>query len=114
MMISGLPSGAAEGGPVSSSQPSLEWKFSQVFGERGIGEEVQEGTTILCPFETFRIFSVRHLHLPQAVDCLSSHVNLFRSTNEDADPPWDFLFSTECYSAGAQIVTDGFEEHAKC
>uniref|UniRef100_A0A7I4A841 Serine/threonine-protein phosphatase 2A 55 kDa regulatory subunit B n=1 Tax=Physcomitrium patens TaxID=3218 RepID=A0A7I4A841_PHYPA len=41
-MISGLPSGAAEGGPVSSSQPSLEWKFSQVFGERGIGEEVQE------------------------------------------------------------------------
>ena len=28
--------------PVASSQP-LEWKFSQVFGERTAGEEVQEG-----------------------------------------------------------------------
>lgn len=31
---------AAPGGP---GQP-LEWKFSQVFGERAAGEEVQEGT----------------------------------------------------------------------
>lgn len=28
--------------PVGSSQPPLEWKFSQVFGERTAGEEVQE------------------------------------------------------------------------
>lgn len=28
--------------PAASSQP-LEWKFSQVFGERTAGEEVQEG-----------------------------------------------------------------------
>jgi len=31
---------AAAGAPL----PALEWKFSQVFGERAIGEEVQEGT----------------------------------------------------------------------
>lgn len=31
--------GAAAGAPL----PALEWKFSQVFGERAIGEEVQEG-----------------------------------------------------------------------
>lgn len=30
---------AAPGGP----PPALDWKFSQVFGERTAGEEVQEG-----------------------------------------------------------------------
>jgi len=31
-------------GEVSAAPPSpLEWKFSQVFGERAAGEEVQEG-----------------------------------------------------------------------
>jgi len=29
--------------------PPLEWKFSQVFGERAAGEEVQEGTVSLDP-----------------------------------------------------------------
>lgn len=43
-----IPAGAtgavpAGGGP---GQPYLEWKFSQVFGERAAGEEVQEGTTV--------------------------------------------------------------------
>jgi len=36
----------APGLPSSSSSqplPALEWKFSQVFGERAAGEEVQEG-----------------------------------------------------------------------
>lgn len=28
--------------PVGGSQP-LDWKFSQVFGERTAGEEIQEG-----------------------------------------------------------------------
>lgn len=51
MMISsasGAP--AAAGAPVATAAgsddaplPALEWKFSQVFGERAIGEEVQEG-----------------------------------------------------------------------
>lgn len=31
------------GGSEAAAQP-LEWKFSQVFGERTAGEEVQEGT----------------------------------------------------------------------
>ncbi len=33
--------GAGAGG--RQPQPALEWKFSQVFGERAAGEEVQEG-----------------------------------------------------------------------
>ncbi|XP_024359596.1 serine/threonine protein phosphatase 2A 55 kDa regulatory subunit B beta isoform isoform X2 [Physcomitrium patens] len=47
-MISGA-SGAPAGAPVPTATgsvaaplPALEWKFSQVFGERAIGEEVQE------------------------------------------------------------------------
>ncbi len=31
------------GGGGRQPQPALEWKFSQVFGERAAGEEVQEG-----------------------------------------------------------------------
>jgi hypothetical protein len=44
--------GAMNGGdevvaaPVGPPQP-LEWKFSQVFGERTAGEEVQEGITVI-------------------------------------------------------------------
>ncbi|XP_073391492.1 serine/threonine protein phosphatase 2A 55 kDa regulatory subunit B beta isoform isoform X4 [Physcomitrium patens] len=45
-MISGLPIGAADGGPGPSSQSPLEWKFSQVFGERAVGEEVQDDDII--------------------------------------------------------------------
>ena len=36
--------GGGGGGEVSAAPPPpLEWKFSQVFGERAAGEEVQEG-----------------------------------------------------------------------
>ena len=35
---------------VGSSQP-LEWKFAQVFGERTVGEEVQEGSISNSDFE---------------------------------------------------------------
>ena len=42
--------GSAEA--AAPSPPPLEWKFSQVFGERTVGEEVQEGT---CFFQPFRI-----------------------------------------------------------
>ena len=37
--------------PVGPPQP-LEWKFSQVFGERTAGEEVQEGNflVLICAF----------------------------------------------------------------
>jgi serine/threonine-protein phosphatase 2A regulatory subunit B len=36
----------------ASADPSLplEWRFSQVFGERSAGEEVQEGYTSLFDF----------------------------------------------------------------
>lgn len=44
--------GAEGAGPPaeSSCPPPLEWKFSQVFGERIAGEEVQEGTPFCFPF----------------------------------------------------------------
>lgn len=34
--------------PSSQPLPPLEWKFSQVFGERAAGEEVQEGKLLIC------------------------------------------------------------------
>ena len=42
---SGAPAPGVPGQPL----PPLEWKFSQVFGERAVGEEVQEGTTLTFP-----------------------------------------------------------------
>lgn len=36
--------GGAEPEVAAAPPPPLEWKFSQVFGERTAGEEVQEGT----------------------------------------------------------------------
>lgn len=38
--------GGGEGASASAAPP-LEWKFSQVFGERTAGEEVQEGKSLL-------------------------------------------------------------------
>ena len=35
--------GGGGGGEVASAAAPLDWKFSQVFGERTAGEEVQEG-----------------------------------------------------------------------
>ena len=42
MIAGGAPAPGVPGQP----SPALEWKFSQVFGERAAGEEVQEGTDI--------------------------------------------------------------------
>ena len=49
----GLAAPATSGAAVSP----LEWKFSQVFGERTAGEEVQEGNSNTLPliFVSFRI-----------------------------------------------------------
>lgn len=46
-MVLGAMNGGDEvvAAPVGPPQP-LEWKFSQVFGERTAGEEVQEGISI--------------------------------------------------------------------
>ena len=45
--------------PTSSQPlPSLDWKFSQVFGERAAGEEVQEG--VLSHFPCFGSCIVLH------------------------------------------------------
>ena len=41
--------------PVDPPQP-LEWKFSQVFGERTAGEEVQEGIYKYIYYIMFSIF----------------------------------------------------------
>lgn len=42
---------SGDGGEVASAAagppPPLEWKFSQVFGERTAGEEVQEGKKMI-------------------------------------------------------------------
>lgn len=35
------------GGSSEAAAQPLEWKFSQVFGERTAGEEVQEGTIFI-------------------------------------------------------------------
>lgn len=35
-----------DGGDVTAAPP-LDWKFSQVFGERAAGEDVQEGIIII-------------------------------------------------------------------
>lgn len=40
----------APGLPSSQPLPALEWKFSQVFGERAAGEEVQEGALYIIIF----------------------------------------------------------------
>lgn len=40
--VGGAAGGGGGGGQVGPPQ-ALEWKFSQVFGERTAGEEVQEG-----------------------------------------------------------------------
>lgn len=47
-MVLGAMNGGDEvvAAPVGTSQP-LDWKFSQVFGERTAGEEVQEGITVI-------------------------------------------------------------------
>ena len=34
----------------SGPPPSLEWRFSQVFGERTAGEEVHEGKSIIIAY----------------------------------------------------------------
>lgn len=38
------------GTTTAEAPPPLEWKFSQVFGERTAGEEVQEGMSFLIPY----------------------------------------------------------------
>lgn len=51
------------GGDVGASAVSpahLEWKFSQVFGERAAGEEVQEGKNSSVTLDPY-LFSLCHL-----------------------------------------------------
>lgn len=49
MIAGGGASGAPAPGVPGQPLPPLEWKFSQVFGERAVGEEVQEGTPLAFP-----------------------------------------------------------------
>lgn len=41
---------AASSAAASGPPPSLEWRFSQVFGERTAGEEVHEGKQIITAY----------------------------------------------------------------
>lgn len=48
--------GGEDAGPSAASPPPpLEWKFSQVFGERTVGEEVQEGRSFPDPLAGFGV-----------------------------------------------------------
>lgn len=77
-MMIGCASGApaAAGPPVASAAtstaaplPALEWKFSQVFGERAIGEEVQEGACLDRPSgQWFRVPRGIFSSLDEALD----------------------------------------------
>lgn len=58
--------GGGGGGNVAGPPQHLDWKFSQVFGERAAGEEVQEGKT----FSTTLIFSALLPSDPSSV-CVS-------------------------------------------
>ena len=55
--LSAVMNGADDVGEVVDAPPSpsppLEWKFSQVFGERAAGEEVQEGIVTDIAFYFF-------------------------------------------------------------
>lgn len=44
--------GVGEAASMAVAPEPLEWKFSQVFGERAAGEEVQEGT--ITAFASFQ------------------------------------------------------------
>lgn len=44
-MIPGGGGGIPSAGPIPKA---AEWKFSQVFGERMAGEEVQDGKIVAC------------------------------------------------------------------
>lgn len=35
--------------PEAAAPQPLEWRFAQVFGERGAGEDVQEGKAVAAP-----------------------------------------------------------------
>lgn len=59
--MNGGDEGAESAAQASSPQP-LEWKFSQVFGERTAGEEVQEGNYLfiyiylyICMYRYFKV-----------------------------------------------------------
>lgn len=41
-----MTGGDGDGDGDVTAAPPLDWKFSQVFGERTAGEEVQEGNTV--------------------------------------------------------------------
>lgn len=63
--------------PVASSQP-LEWKFSQVFGERTAGEEVQEG--IFTHYTVVEHAIMLYLLDPIAILCISCLGFVFSSS----------------------------------
>lgn len=44
--MNGGDGGEVAAAPPAGPPPPLEWKFSQVFGERTAGEEVQEGISV--------------------------------------------------------------------
>lgn len=53
-MNGGGGSGGGGDGGMTPPSPPLDWKFSQVFGERTAGEEIQEGILDLLILAFFR------------------------------------------------------------
>lgn len=73
--------GAEDAGPPaeSSCPPPLEWKFSQVFGERIAGEEVQEGTPFASPLSDRFLMVLDELSVALAF-CFLLKLTIFRFT----------------------------------
>lgn len=67
-----------DGGDVAAAPagppPPLEWKFSQVFGERTAGEEVQEGNLLLFFFSEFLF----HLYTSFTFGSMVGSVSVFK------------------------------------
>lgn len=61
--MNGGDGGEVATAPPAGPPPPLEWKFSQVFGERTAGEEVQEGKANIFKFFYFiSQFLTRWIH----------------------------------------------------
>lgn len=56
--VDGDGGGGGRGAALAPPSP-LEWKFSQVFGERAAGEEVQEGKIVSSDINVAPSFSVQ-------------------------------------------------------
>lgn len=80
------------GTTTAEAPPPLEWKFSQVFGERSAGEEVQEGMSFLIPYsDRFSVvvnelrISLGFFFVPSELTFFFSRCSAHRSVTNNVD-----------------------------